>query len=397
MRLLGLLLLIVTQYASLAAAATIELIPNPNGVQFISIDGEFVAGDDQKFNEIAIPVKEAAVVMGSPGGLVLVGMEIGRTISIKHFATVVPATTSCVSTCALVWLAGQKRLAYPSSKIGFHAAYEMTEGSANVSGPANALVGQYLQQLGLSSQAIYFATKSPPATFTWLTKSDAAKIGLAVEWMEEASAPTPTPETTQQQLEKRNDERLSADTPTNNSGIDERVLSETKTARLSPALPAKEVRDWTILNYSDLPGFDLSGMPLVAETADKCLESCTENSSCTAFTFNEKLRACFLKSRANQAYQFTGAVSGYLATNKVSRVGTDFGPLVDFQTNIGSEIIAPPYLAFRSASADWCQDKCIKEKACKGFNFYPTRDCWLMRAKKPTRRNLRVVSGVRVD
>ena len=46
------------------------------------------------------------------------------------------------------------------------------------SGVANALVGAYVSQLGLSGQVVAYVTSAPPRGMLWLTRDDAARLGV---------------------------------------------------------------------------------------------------------------------------------------------------------------------------------------------------------------------------
>lgn len=79
----------------------------------------------------------------------------------------------------------------------FHASYIEQDGKLVESGMANALVGAYLSQLGLSQKAIAFVTSAPPQGMEWLDASNAQSIGVDMVWMEQGSRPPnqPSPET----------------------------------------------------------------------------------------------------------------------------------------------------------------------------------------------------------
>ena len=66
------------------------------------------------------------------------------------------------------------------SAIGFHAAYQEKGGMALENGMANALVGAYLNSLGLSSSAVSYITHAAPNSMQWLTVADAEAIGIDV-------------------------------------------------------------------------------------------------------------------------------------------------------------------------------------------------------------------------
>jgi tetratricopeptide (TPR) repeat protein len=148
-------------------------------VTFVSIDGPLVLGDEKRFAEFALGVPEGAVVvLSSPGGNLIAGIGIGRAINLLGFRTLVPEGFQCASACAFAWLAGSPRLMGKGATIGFHAASSTENGT--VSSVGNALVGAYLNQLGLPSSAIVYITEPQPNDIRWLTFDDAAQIGIAV-------------------------------------------------------------------------------------------------------------------------------------------------------------------------------------------------------------------------
>lgn len=159
----------------------------------IFISGELQRGDEQKFRRIALENDNALVVLDSPGGAVVPALEIGRAINISGFPTAVIGDSLCTSACALIWLAGSARALSADAKLGFHASYRDENGVALESGVANALVGQYLTQLGLPSKAILFATLAPPNDFLWLNESTAEQSGISFRLLDggERSASSP--------------------------------------------------------------------------------------------------------------------------------------------------------------------------------------------------------------
>lgn len=130
-------------------AADIGREPAGGDIEVITVTGVLNEGDEDTFRKIAANSGQAVVVLNSEGGLVKTGIEIGRAIRLRGFATAVPPRTLCASACALTWLAGSPRYLDDTSKLGFHAAYSVVDGKASESGVGNALVGAYLNQIGL--------------------------------------------------------------------------------------------------------------------------------------------------------------------------------------------------------------------------------------------------------
>jgi ATP-dependent protease ClpP protease subunit len=170
---------------SVVEASDIRIIPTADSdVQLIAIVGEFQIGDEKKFANLAIQTKSAVVVLSSPGGAIYPAIEIGNAIRIKGFVTYVAEGGLCASACALTWLGGRKRSMSSKAKIGFHAAYAVSDGLASVDASSNALVGAYVSKLGLPTEAVVYVTSAPPSGMRWLTPSDAKAAGLDMELLD---------------------------------------------------------------------------------------------------------------------------------------------------------------------------------------------------------------------
>ncbi|WP_292119491.1 hypothetical protein [Mesorhizobium sp.] len=169
-----------TLLAGHANAAAIEKGPPQaaGSPDLITITGVIEPQDDLRFNQVAATTGNAIVVLNSEGGAVLPALEIGRSIRLKGFATAVASDTLCASACALTWLAGTPRLAGQSANIGFHASYVVKDGTPSETGVGNALIGAYLNQLGLSQDAIVFVTSAPPEGMAWLSGEKAGELGV---------------------------------------------------------------------------------------------------------------------------------------------------------------------------------------------------------------------------
>ncbi|MDR7143477.1 PAN domain-containing protein [Rhizobium sp. BE258] len=361
--------------SSLAWSADIQIEKLKDEISLISVVGEFVEGDDTRFKNLAISTDSAVVFLSSSGGLAGVGMEIGRTISIKGFSTAVGESTICASSCGLAWLAGKNRFLTETSKIGFHAVFVDTTGQQDVSSAGNALVGSYLQQLGLGAKAIVYVTDAAPQSMQWLTADDAKRIGLDVTLLpsdKQGQASTPVPFGT-------------------NGTASYAPTTVTVTPQSQPQEPA-----WKLFEHTDLPGYDLPDMPLKLFTVEDCKMECDGNDRCRAFTFNEVHNVCFLKGMATEALQFSGAVSGYKGdASDIRRIGQDFGPSLEFRTSKNVEIKGRPFAKFNGSTLDACQDQCVLTPTCQGFNYYRSGMCVMLNIRKPTRGNLLSTAGSR--
>ena len=127
----------------------------------IFVTGELIFGDDERFINRIVDIDDGIVIFDSPGGNMVAGLEIGRAIRIKGFATLVPDDYECASACALSWLGGRVRYLAASGRVGFHAAYALEADGLRERGAPNAMIGAYLNWLGLTGDAIFYVTNQP--------------------------------------------------------------------------------------------------------------------------------------------------------------------------------------------------------------------------------------------
>jgi hypothetical protein len=174
--------------ATTAQAATVDVVSlGPNKPSLVTVSGTFDLNDKDVFLRKIGSLSSAIVAFDSDGGSLVAGLQIGEIIRMKNFTTVVLDQTRCASSCALAWLGGTKRFMGSTAQIGFHAAYNGE--THQVTSTGNALVGAYLNKIALPSDAVVYITTASPDSITWLSKSDAEKLGIEVSFFETPSSP----------------------------------------------------------------------------------------------------------------------------------------------------------------------------------------------------------------
>lgn len=163
-------LLLLLSVTTQAHAAQISKDDN-----LIIVTGEITGNDYDNFKYLTSSLTgNYAVILNSPGGSLLASLQIGELIRLKGWKTVAPSI--CFSSCALIWLAGTQRYVTPTSKIGFHAASI----GGQEKGLGNALVGAYLNKMGLDYNAIAFATMASPDDIQILTPEIAKNLNIGL-------------------------------------------------------------------------------------------------------------------------------------------------------------------------------------------------------------------------
>ena len=166
---------------SAAHGATITVMPMANSdTALVTVEGEFVFEDIQAFRLKIQSQPKAIIAFQSDGGSVIAGIEIGKIIRLRNFATLVPDRVRCASACALAWLGGAVRFMEPQAQIGFqlHTCCSQDRPPKQASG--NALVGAYLANVGLPDSAVMYVTQASPRAMTWLNIAEAQQRGIDV-------------------------------------------------------------------------------------------------------------------------------------------------------------------------------------------------------------------------
>lgn len=171
----NLLALLLLTSAWPSYAAQVVVYDGTSGLPAIGINGPIEETDVEQFEALSSTRNNAVVLLRSGGGKMAPAIRIGEMIKAKGYPTVVK--DFCVSSCALIWLAGSKRFMTPSARIGLHQAYNAT---GQPDGMGNAILGSYMTRLGLGYSAVVYATQANPHDVRWLTVDDAKRVGIAV-------------------------------------------------------------------------------------------------------------------------------------------------------------------------------------------------------------------------
>jgi len=214
MRLMHVLLVLLAIHLTTSVgslnAAEIEVVQglDPNQ-KAILVSGPIEEGDDYRFFEIAEETPRAIVFLESPGGLVSTGISIAAEIAIRRYTTLVLDGSGCHSICAIMWVAGARRYMSPDADISVHAAYRIrnsTDGSVETSesGMANAQIGAFLSEIGLSGDAIrYFTFAGPSEELLDITPEIAQALSIDVYIQKPASVISPSERPTPRRITRQ--------------------------------------------------------------------------------------------------------------------------------------------------------------------------------------------------
>lgn len=166
-----------------AAAAEITATMTPDRRPALLVEGEISDGDQYKLDRVwASNPKTQAVILNSPGGLILPALRMGEAIRRGGLATVVMPGEICASACGDIWLAGIHRILPQGARVGFHGAYGRNGRALEMTGAGNGLVGAYVARLGYNDSTVLLATAERPEGMAWITSKDVLNsAGLSFE------------------------------------------------------------------------------------------------------------------------------------------------------------------------------------------------------------------------
>ncbi|MEK1868170.1 MAG: MG2 domain-containing protein, partial [Ensifer adhaerens] len=95
-----------------------------------------------------------------------------------------------------------------------------------------------------------------------------------------------------------------------------------------PAVAQESGRQIEITQDGDYFGFDLRTEQNVS--LDECQQTCIADQACRAFTYNPKVKWCFLKSDYNQLNTFPGAIAGKVVQPQVTQADIGAPPRLKF-------------------------------------------------------------------
>ncbi|MFN0193435.1 MAG: PAN domain-containing protein [Aestuariivirga sp.] len=343
-------------------AASIFVADRNPDFTIIVIDGEITFGDDERFEGIALSENKAIVILSSPGGLADPALRIGRTIRLRSFVTAVRQGSDCASACGIIWLGGVKRIVMAGGRVGFHAAYRRQNGAFYESGKSNALVGAYLNQLGLTPTAIGYLTETSPDSMGWLTEEAASILGIEAVFETRSASGSP---------QKPNDPK-----PEEESGA---------------ASPVTNSRDFVRIAGRDIYGFDLDGKSPGARSAEECESRCRQDHECKAYSYNSRRKQCFLKHGGDLVLWNKEVAAGYLPEIETSL------RMAKIAVFSGTNLKGEEYRYKLDSKTEECVSLCEADNRCSGFTFSRKQQgrCSLRRGKLKRESREGILAGVK--
>lgn len=177
---LAVLLALLSTAASAARIDTGTYPAKPR--TWLRIGQMILPGDELVFQQRLAEVPGAVVTLSGPGGSVDAALAIGRRIRAERLTTVVPRGADCASACALIWMAGQRRLLGPGARIGFHAVSVMQrDGTRRETHEIDHILRRYFNELGFAADLTATIVSTRAAATRWLDPVELHANGISVD------------------------------------------------------------------------------------------------------------------------------------------------------------------------------------------------------------------------
>jgi len=161
----------------LASAAVITpRAKTMDGIE-LHLEGDIQLGDAERLEANfeyakASGLKVTAISLDSPGGVVVTGATMARSIRSRELRTVVGKNATCASACFMLFAAGKERIASEDARIGVHSAVTPKLGETDSAKSSTIDTARFLAELGVPSIVLGKMVTSKPSEMAWLTKED---------------------------------------------------------------------------------------------------------------------------------------------------------------------------------------------------------------------------------
>ena len=353
------------------------------------LTGEISQGDSFELRKALRDHEDIAIViMGSAGGNLYEGLQMGSILHDKGIATYVPIGVNCESSCANMFFGGVKRKA--EGKLGVHQFY--TSDSER-----NAPLGvaqEYAQYTMADVIGIMNELSTPPFVYEkmlgttamhYFTEDEKRRLDLEAD----------EPAFLELQVQ-------AASFIVSNPGIIARPsgpAEETYAEALAPpaAPPAKSPQDRNgsdTYENTDFFGADLFPVGQRNISLAECEQVCRSNVDCAAWSYVHATQWCWPKSGVGNLSFGEGITSGIINYSKVDSTIFDRPFLEITAADFAGNDLLPRGLP--NTSLDECRSACQASSSCQAFTWVGKKNiCFPKYAIGRPSKFMGAISGVK--
>lgn len=385
-------LLLCSQFANAASSEYGSLSYHGQLPNVLILTGDISPGDSFELRRAMRNHDIRLVVTASAGGNLYEGLQIAAILHDNDISTYIPEGANCESSCANVFLGGQKRMAL--GEIGVHQFYSGSDAAAEkVRGDVATSSTQYTTSeiIGILNE---FDT--PPFVYEkmfgttgmhYFKGSEKQRLSRGgndpdfLNLMSEVDALIATSPVVLLRPPRSTEPATPQKSP--------------ESGRPMPAPPDPEPPDVDrFFTNVDFFGMDLDSRGLKNVSLEQCESYCRQTPACAAYSYVTSTRWCWPKSGVNNISMATGVISGITDYSRVNAGIFDRPFKEATKTDILGYDLYPKGL--RNMSLEQCRHACLATSNCVAFSWVSKQNwCFPKYGVGNLTETWGIISGVR--
>ncbi len=347
--------------------------------------GQISDGDSLEFRKALRAHDIKILVVGSPGGSVVEGLQIAGIAHDKSIATYIPPSAMCASACSYIFFAGSRRLA--SGALGVHQFYDAGVGANNqvtqdqATSSTQAVAAEIIDALNEYSTPPFVYVKMFSTNDIYFF-SDSEKININLESDSIASS------VNLGEINSFIDNLNSLEKQHTNPASEENSVPQ-PSAEPTPQVSAPSDDSFTVLYDTDLFGMDLLSDGIKDISISECQSDCAASPICQSYTYLPQQHWCWPKSGVGEKMYKQDAVS---AVKDAYSAQID-APQSSFRQFSGQDISGEDIYpsGVKNLTLSECRSKCELDSNCVAFSYVIKKSwCW----PKFATGNMSTVAGI---
>lgn len=353
------------------------------------LTGEITQGDSFELRKALRDHDIRLVVMGSAGGNLYEGLQMGSILHDRGISTYVPPGVSCESSCANMFFGGANRKS--DGNLGVHQFYSNNADRQVVLGQVEASA-QYTMAdiIGIMNE---FST--PPFVFEkmldtteiyYFTEAELRRLHLNAD----------NPDFVYLQSEVRtliseNPSLIERPYPSTTAQASEALAPQEPAPSISNPPNSGVVEKWA---NTDFFGADLLPKGVRGVSLEQCESMCRGDINCAAWSYVHATRWCWPKSGVTNLSYGEGITSGIVDWNRIDTSIFDRNFLEVTATDLPGNDLLPRGMP--NTTLDECRSACQASSSCLAFTWIAKKNiCFPKFSAGQAQKYMGAISGIK--
>ena len=358
------------------------------------LTGEIQQGDSFELRKALRDHEIRIVIMGSAGGNLYEGLQMGSILRDKGIATYVPLGVNCESSCANMFFGGTNRKA--EGQLGVHQFFSSDSGRSAPLGEAEASA-QYTMAdvIGIMNEL-----DTPPFVYEkmlgttemhYFSEEEKRRLDLYVDDVKfgELQVLSNSFIAGNPKVIERPSKATKLESPDVVSPAAPKPSNPVSPTKPSPARVPEERFDNT-----DFFGADLNPEGIRGISLSDCEQTCRSDSNCAAWSYVHSTRWCWPKSGVSNLSYGEGITSGIVDWTRVETSIIERPFLEITAADLPGNDLLPRGMA--NTTLDECRGACQASSSCRAFTWVGKKNiCFPKYAVGRQSKFIGAISGVK--